>query len=153
LNDSFIGISFEAQTGAGEARTSAGNAQVRAAAMLTEMLRSRYKILGRNCVTHAQVSVNPSNMQIGYHVDWASSFPFEKLGLPDNYATPSPAVSLFGFAFDASFEQRAGVRLAAGALEADRELIERARSAHLSPPAYRKQLRRRYLKIVASVRG
>ena len=80
LNDSFIGISFEAQTGAAETRTSAGSAQVRAAAILTEMLRSRYQIPGRNCVTHAQVSVNPSNMQIGYHVDWASSFPFEKLG-------------------------------------------------------------------------
>ena len=61
-------------------------------------------------------------MQIGYHVDWASSFPFEGLGLPDNYTTPSPAISLFGFAFDSSFEQRAGVRLAAGALEADHGL-------------------------------
>src|SRR5450759_3828034 len=153
LNDSFIGISFEAQTGAGEALTSAGNAQVRTAAMLTEMLRSRYKIPGQNCVTHAQVSVNPSNMQIGYHVDWASSFPFEKLGLPDNYATPSPAISLFGFAFDASFEQRAGVRLAAGAVQAESGLTEHARSAHLSLDAYRKALHRRYLKIVASVRG
>ena len=153
LNDSFIGISFEAQTGSGENATSVGNAQVRTAAMLTEMLRSRYKIPGQNCVTHAQVSVNPSNMQIGYHVDWASSFPFEKLGLPDNYATPSPAVSLFGFAFDASFEQRAGVRLAAGALEADRGLLERANSAHLSLDAYRKALHRCYLKITGSHRG
>lgn len=153
LNDSFIGISFEAQTGAGEALTGAGNAQLRTAAMLTEMLRSRYRIPGQNCVTHAQVSVNPSNMQIGYHVDWASSFPFEKLGLPDNYATPSPAVAMFGFAFDATFEQRAGVRLAAGALEADRGLIERAKSAHLSLDAYRKALHRRYLKIIASHRG
>jgi len=54
LNDSFIGISFEAQTRDGEDRSSAGNAQVRAAAMLTEMLRSRYKIAAGNCVTHAQ---------------------------------------------------------------------------------------------------
>ena len=153
LNDSFIGISFEAQTGPGETRTSVGTAQVLAAGMLTEMLRSRYKIPGQNCVTHAQVSVNPSNMQIGYHVDWASSFPFEKLGLPDNYATPSPAVSLFGFAFDTSFEQRAGARLAAGALEADRRLIERAKSAHLSLAAYRQALHKRYLKIMASQRG
>jgi hypothetical protein len=153
LNDSFIGISFEAQTGGGDARTSVGNAQVLAAGMLTEMLRSRYKIPGENCVTHAQVSVNPSNMQIGYHVDWASSFPFERLGLPDNYATPSPAVSLFGFGYDASFEQRAGVRLAAGAVAADRGLNERAKSAHMSLAAYRKALHARYLKIVASVRG
>ena len=153
LNDSFIGISFEAETGAGEALTSVGSAQVRAAAMLTEMLRSRYKIPARNCVTHAQVSVNPSNMQIGYHVDWASSFPFEELGLPDNYATPSPAVSLFGFGFGASYEQRAGVRLAAGAVEAESALMERARSAHLSLAAYRKALHLRYLKIMANQRG
>ena len=153
LNDSFIGISFEAETGAGETRTTAGSAQVRAAAMLTEMLRSRYKIPARNCVTHAQVSVNPSNMQIGYHVDWASSFPFEELGLPDNYATPSPAVSLFGFAFGASYEQRAGVRLAAGAVEAESALAERARRAHLSLAAYRKALHLRYLKIMANQRG
>jgi hypothetical protein len=92
-------------------------------------------------------------MQIGYHVDWASSFPFEKLGLPDNYATPSPAVSLFGFAFDTSFEQRAGVRLAAGALDAEHGLVERAEAAHLSLAAYRKALHRRYLKIMASHHG
>jgi N-acetylmuramoyl-L-alanine amidase len=153
LNDSFIGISFEAQTGDGETSTRVGDAQVRAAAMLTEMLRNRYKIPGGNCVTHAQVSVNPSNMQIGYHVDWASSFPFEKLGLPDNYATPSPAVSLFGFSFDASFAQRAGERLALGASNADRGLVQRAQTEHLSLTAYRKMLHRRYLKITARHRG
>ncbi len=149
LNDSFIGISFEAQTGGGDTRTGVSDAQVRAAGMLTEMLRGRYKIPGGNCVTHAQVSVNPSNMQIGYHVDWGSSFPFEKLGLPDNYAAPSPAVSLFGFAFDRSFEQRAGVRLAAGAIAADRTLGEQARTAQMSPAAYRNALHRRYLKVMA----
>jgi hypothetical protein len=149
LNDSFIGISFEAQTVAGETTNLASSAQVRAGAVLTEMLRSRYKIAGGNCVTHAQVSVNPSNMRIGYHVDWASSFPFAGMGLPDNYATPSPAISLFGFAFDASFEQRAGVRLAAGALAADRGLVEAAQRAHLNPAAYRKALHQRYLQITA----
>jgi len=153
LNDSFIGISFEAQTAAGKTRTSVGDAQVHAAGMLTEMLRSRYKIPAQNCVTHAQVSVNPSNMQIGYHVDWASSFPFERLGLPDNYAIPSPAVSLFGFGFDASFEERAGVRLAAGALAADQRLSDQAKAAHLSLAAYRKALHTRYVKIMASLRA
>ena len=150
LNDSFVGVSFEAQTGAGVTQTSVGAAQLRAAAMLTEMLRSRYKIPGGNCVTHAQVSVNPSNMQVGYHVDWASSFPFEALGLPDNYATPSPAIALFGFACDASFQQRAGVHLAAGALCANRALIQRAAAANLSLTAYRKMLNQRYWKIVSA---
>ena len=147
LNDSFIGISFEAQTGFGEDATSAGSAQVRSAAMLTEMLRSRYRIPARNCVTHAQVSVNPSNMQIGYHIDWASSFPFEKLGLPDNYAWPSPAVSLFGFGFDANFAQRAGDRMGAAALEAESGIPEHARAAHLSVAVYRQFLRKRFLKL------
>jgi hypothetical protein len=153
LNDSFIGVSFEGQTRAGQNGITVGNAQVRAAAMLTEMLRSRYKIPGGNCVTHAQVSVNPSNMQIGYHVDWASSFPFERLGLPDNYATPSPAISLFGFAFDESFEQRAGVRLAAGALSAARVVAARAEASHMSVAAYRKSLHKRYLRVMAGHRG
>lgn len=144
LNDSFLGVSFEAETHAGGTASSLGPAQIHAAAMLTEMLRARYRIPARNCVTHAQVSVNPSNMQIGYHVDWASSFPFEKLGLPDNYATASPAVSLFGFAFDASFQQRAGPRLSAGALLAERALEAEAGKAHQTAAAYRKALQRRY---------
>jgi hypothetical protein len=150
LNDSFIGVSFEAQTGSGEDATEAGEAQLRAAAMLTEMLRSRYKIPAQNCVTHAQVSVNPANMQIGYHIDWASSFPFEKIGLPDNYALPSPAVSIFGFGFDASFEQRAGAHLAAGVIAADHSLGERAAQSHMTAAAYRKALHQRYRDFVGS---
>ena len=150
LNDSFIGISFEAQTGGGQSAAIAGSAQIRAGAMLTEMLRSRYKIAAGNCVTHAQVSVNPSNMQIAYHVDWASSFPFEQLGLPDNYATVSPAVALFGFGFDAGFSQRGGLRLAAGAVAAEQELAEQARGAGLGVAVYRKELHKRYSKIVAA---
>lgn len=152
LNDSFLGISFEAQTGDGSS-VHVGNAQIHSAAMLTEMLRSRYKIAAGNCVTHAQVSVNPSNMQIGYHVDWASSFPFEKLGLPDNYATPSPAVALFGFDFDAKYAERAGERLAGGALNADHDLALRAAAVHQTPEAYRKALHRRFSRIIAVRRG
>jgi len=152
LNDSFIGVSFEAETEAGETLSGVSLAQIHAAAVLTEMLRSRYKIPAGNCVTHAQVSVNPANMRIGYHVDWASSFPFDKLGLPDNYATPSPAVSLFGFAFDEHFARRAGVRLASGVLEAERALVSHAQAAHLSLPAYRKELQGRYLRLTARQR-
>ncbi len=153
LNDSFLGVSFEAQTGVGQDNIGAGSAQIRSAAMLTEMLRSRYKIPARNCVTHAQVSVNPANMQIGYHIDWASSFPFEKLGLPDNYAWPSPAVALFGFGFDANYEQRAGPRLGAGARGAERDLRERAAAAHLNPAAYRQWLHKLYTKLAPRHRG
>jgi hypothetical protein len=130
-----------------------GSAQLRAAAALTEMLRSRYKIPGGNCVTHAQVSVNPSNMQVGYHTDWASSFPFDSLGLPDNYAVPSPAVALFGFGFDSSYGQHAGPRLAAAAEAAEGALAGRAEAGHLSVAAYRKALQKRFQRIAASRRN
>ena len=112
LNDSFLGISFEAQTAAAVTAVEINPAQIRAAAMLTEMLRSRYRIAAADCVTHAQVSVNPTNFQIGYHTDWASSFPFERLGLPDNYARTLPSIALFGFEYDSAFVDRAGPRLA-----------------------------------------
>jgi hypothetical protein len=153
LNASFIGVSFEAQTGGREGAPIADEAQLRAAAMLTEMLRSRYKILAANCVTHAQVSVNPSNMVLAYHSDWASSFPFEKLGLSDNYATPSPAVWLFGFAPDPGYERRAGNRLAVAAAMGEHELVERARADGLALASFRKTLHKRFKRILATQRS
>jgi N-acetylmuramoyl-L-alanine amidase len=114
LNDSFLGVAFEARTGITAA-------QVRSGAMLTEMLRSAYAIPAENCVTHAQVSVNPSNMRMGYHVDWASGLPFAGLGLPDNYAIPPAAIWAFGFEADDAFRTVAGEPL--------RRAIDAARSA------------------------
>jgi hypothetical protein len=144
LNESFLGISFEAETRAGETENHVNAAQLRAAAMLVEMLRKRYGIRGANCVTHGQVSVNPSNMVVGYHVDWASSFPFSSVGLMDNYSEPLPAVWAFGFQADAAFLRRAGPRLGASATSAEASLRETARSAGLSPRTYRKLLRKQY---------
>ena len=108
LNESFLGISFETKTEPGQEQPTVSPAQIHAAAMLTEMLRGRYGISAGNCVTHAQVSVNPKNMRVGFHTDWASSFPFAQLGLPDNYARPLPALTAFGFEYDAAFAQSAG---------------------------------------------
>jgi len=115
LNDSFLGVSFEAETAVLPGAEKVNPAQVRAGAILTEMLRSRYQIPARNCVTHAQVSVNPTNFRIGYHTDWASSFPFQRLGLPDNYTLSLPAITLFAFTYDSTFFEHAGDRLAAAA--------------------------------------
>ena len=95
LNASFLGVAFEAYTEPDQPPVN--QAQIHAAKVLTEMLRSKYNVPAENCVTHAQVSVNASSLRIGYHLDWASSFPFDQLGLPDNYALPLPAVSVFGF--------------------------------------------------------
>src|SRR5215471_18050723 len=94
LNAGFLGVALEGRSGEADSLTSA---QVSASRTLTEMLRSRYRIAAENCVTHAQVSVNPSNMQLGYHVDWAAGFPFAALGLPNNYAQPPASVWAFGF--------------------------------------------------------
>ncbi len=102
LNQSFIGISLEAQTRGDSGRPTVNRAQVDALRGLTEMVRSKYRIAAVNCVTHAQVSVNPANGQLSYHTDWALGFPFAEIGLPDNYKLASPAMYLFGFSYDAS---------------------------------------------------
>jgi hypothetical protein len=121
--------------------------------MLTEMLRSRYRIAAANCVTHAQVSVNPSNMRVGYHTDWASSFPFTALGLPDNYALPLPALWAFGFDYDPAFLRTAGARLAAGARLGE-EIRERtAAGTGVSSKSYRVALERRYRERLADSRS
>jgi hypothetical protein len=148
LNQSFLGVSIEATTADAEMSP----AQLRAAAMLTEMLRSRYHIAAANCVTHAQVSVNPSNMQVGYHDDWASSFPFEQLGLPDNYQRALPALWASGFEYNRQFQRRAGDRISAGIQLAEDRLAARAAQAGLSVGAYRRLLQKRYRKQLEAVR-
>lgn len=151
LNDSFLGVSFEAQTQAGHSEGTASPAQIRAAAMLTEMLRSRYRIQATDCVTHAQVSVNPSNMLVGYHTDWASGFPFEAMGLPDNYARALPSVWAFGFDYEA--ERMAGNAMAAGIRRAEEDATRGAAAAGMRPAAYRKALREQYRRWMAQLRS
>ena len=144
LNQSFIGVSIEAQTQPGQEEASMSPAQVRAAAMLTEMLGSRYHIEAGNCVTHAQVSVNPDNRQIGYHTDWASSFPFTQLGLPDNYARPLPSLYAFGFDYNPEFLHWAGNRIEAGLQLSEERLNQEAAAAGMPLKSYRRSLQKRY---------
>jgi hypothetical protein len=153
LNESFLGVSFEAETRPGQLEAAVSAAQLRTAAILTEMLRSRYGIAAENCVTHGQVSVNPSNMRVGYHTDWASSFPFERLGLPDNYARALPALSAFGFESDPAFLQAAGARMALSVNLADDSLQVHATAMGLSVRAYRKTLQTLYRERLAQVRS
>jgi len=152
LNESFLGVSFEARTLPAQFEADVTTAQVRAAAMLTEMLRDRYGILPANCVTHAQVSVNPSNMRMGYHTDWASSFPFAQLGLPDNYARASPALWAFGFECDPGFLHLAETGVYRGIELAEDSLRKNAAEFGLAPAAYRKMLQKRYRKRLAEMR-
>jgi len=152
LNRSFLGISFEARTEAGQSESGASPAQVRAAAMLTEMLRSRYRILAANCVTHAQVSVNPANMEVGYHTDWASGFPFEQVGLPNNYAQALPAVWAFGFLATAEYRAATGERMAEGVDRAEEAVRASAQAEKCTLPVYRKRLQEGYRQRLAELK-
>jgi hypothetical protein len=120
--------------------------------MLTEMLRSRYHIPAANCVTHAQVSVNPANMQVGYHTDWASGFPFEQVGLPDNYAQALPAVWAFGFQASVDFRAAAGERMAEGVDRAEEALRAGAMADRVALAIYRKRLQDGYRRRLAEMK-
>lgn len=152
LNESFLGVSFEAQTHPGQTEGVVSPAQVRSAAMLTEMLRSRYQIPAGNCVTHAQVSVNPSNMLAGYHKDWAAGFPFAEVGLPDNYQRPLPSLWAFGFDCEPAWLASSGSRMSSGVELAEQDIVRRAATAGMPPAAYRKALREQYRAWLAEVR-
>lgn len=144
LNRSFLGVSVETQTASSGEETPATPAQVHSLKVLTEMLRSKYRIAASNCVTHAQVSVNPGNNQVGYHYDWAAKFPFAGTGLPDNYGAAVPAIWLFGFTYDPSLVTVTGARYWEGLLRAEARLREDATLNGVSPEAYRKSLSQRY---------
>jgi N-acetylmuramoyl-L-alanine amidase len=152
LNESFLGVAFEARTHGAEAEPEITAAQARSAVMLIEMLRDRYGIPASNCVTHAQVSVNPSNMRVGYHVDWVAEFPFEELGLPDNYGLALPSIRVFGFECDPAFLNAAGSKMRIGAESAQKLCDRRAAEAGLTRAAYRRQLQERYRQTLAAVR-
>lgn len=158
LNTSFLGIAFETQTQQNQDLPSANPAQVHAARVLTQMLRGKYHIPQSNCVTHAQVSVNPSNMLVGYHTDWAGNFPFLEVGLNDNYTAPPPSIYAFGFDYDPTFVHVTGVRLWQGLALAEDQLRAQAAAQGIPVAQYRSILQERYKEILetlkaSSVRG
>jgi hypothetical protein len=152
LNSSFLGIAFETQTQVGE-QTSANPAQVHAGRVLTEMLRSKYHIPATNCVTHAQVSVNPDNMLVGYHTDWAGNFPFRELGLGDNYALATPSIYTFGFGYDPTFEHATGVRLWQGLNLAEGQMQTQAAQRGMPVSRYRATLQKKYKEVLAALKA
>jgi hypothetical protein len=142
LNDSFLGIAFEARTEPDQ--PPANQAQIHAAKVLTDMLRSKHNLAAENCITHAQVSVNPSNRRIGWHTDWGNNFPFEDIGLPDNYVQPTPALSVFGFGYDAAYMERTGPALWKGLALAEERIREAAAVQGIAVREYRGLLQKRY---------
>jgi hypothetical protein len=151
LNASFIGVAFELATDT--AAPNATPAQIYSARILTEMLRSKYNIRAGNCVTHAQVSVNPNNMLIGYHTDWAGVFPFAAMGLPDNYGTPPPSLLAFGFGYDDTYVKITGVRVWSGLLMAEDQMQRQAAASGLPFNKYKAGLQSRYREITAALKS
>jgi hypothetical protein len=139
LNESFAGIAFEARTG-----EEATAAQCHSGHLLSAMLRSAYGIADGNCVTHAQVSVNPENLRIGYHTDWAARFPFAEIGLSVGYKAPVAAVERFGFEFDESFLGAIGGHPWEGLVLAENQIIIDAAARGLTAIRYRRLLQQQY---------
>ncbi len=153
LNRSFVGVSVETMTQPGSSRAEATPAQIHALRVLTEMLRSKYRILSTNCVTHAQVSVNPSNMQAGYHYDWAANFPYPQVGLPDNYALATPSLWLFGFTYDPSLVNVTGEPFWKGLVLGAEQLRQNATAHGMDVSAYRRILESRYRQILSTLKS
>jgi hypothetical protein len=144
LNHSFLGVSFEAQTRDLHEGCYLTEAQVNSGRMLIEMLIKKYEIPLNNCVTHAQVSVDPEEMTIGYHIDGSGDFPFRELGIPDNYSIPIPSLYAYGFDFDARFLMSTGTRMWTGVSLADERLRREASEHHLSAAQHKQNLREGY---------
>jgi hypothetical protein len=150
LNNSFLGIAFEAQSAGGE--DVINEAQVHAGMVLTEMLRAKYRIIAENCVTHAQVSVNPSNMRIGYHTDWARAFPFEEMGLPNNYDQPLASLTDFGFEYDAMFQKAIGSTRWRGLDVSEAQFGKQSAALGRSKNAFRTWQQERYRKLYSALK-
>jgi len=149
LNESFLGVAFEAQTEGGLDKIQP--AQIHAARVLTEMLRSRYRIPEANCVTHAQVSVNEKTFRIGYHTDWAGNFPFREIGLPDNYMLPVASMAEFGFEYDTVFVKVMGNRLWPGVGAAEARLREHSTANGVAASRWKSILQQRFRNIANQI--
>jgi hypothetical protein len=147
LNTSFLGIAFEAQMR--PIREPANDAQIHAAKVLVEMLRAKYSLPEENCITHAQVSLNPTNNLIGWHTDWGRLFPFAAIGLPNNYLSASPLIEQFGFDYDAGYLKATGPDLWKGLQLAEERVRETAAINRMAPSAYKRSLQNKYRELSA----
>jgi hypothetical protein len=153
LNESFLGVSFEAETYAKDGQPIATEAQIHSARLLTDMLRAKYNIPASNCATHAQVSVSMASMGIAYHTDWAGNFPFKAMGLPDNYAEPLPSLWTFGFNYDQSLIRLLADKPWTGLTFAEQHVREQAALAGIPAAQYKLRLQQRYKDLILALYG
>ncbi len=142
LNESFLGVCFETRSDAHEEQLT--EAQLVAGRVLTQILRSRYQIDDADCVVHGLVSVNPDNMRVCYHRDWAHNFPFAAMGLSDKYQIAPVAISEFGFTYDDEIIAQLGGAMWPGAVAAVAEFNLRAAALKAQPDDLRRQMREHY---------
>lgn len=142
LNHSFIGVAFEGNWSANVKLNAEdiNEAQIYACKLLTQILRSKYKIKANNCITHGQVSINPSDYLIGFHLDWAIGFPYASCGLNDNYQLLPPSITEFGFKYDRGFQTAIGGKLWPGIELAEARLKAKANDLGMSTEELRKEL-------------
>jgi hypothetical protein len=150
LNESFIGVSFETKSEAGEDQLT--EAQITSGRQLTAILRSRHNIDDANCVTHGLVSINPDQMVIGAHYDWIRGFPFEAMGLSDKYKVPPSAIRDYGCFYEDELLGFMGGKPQPGMAEAEAEFRRRAEAAQLTPEELRRRTRDRYREQIELVR-
>jgi hypothetical protein len=144
LNESFLGVCFETRAEVGDGGEQLTEAQIVAGRLLTQVLRSRYQIDDANCVTHGLVSVNPSNMRICFHHDWARDFPFEAMGLSDKYRVPPASVAELGFVYDKDVVAEVGGQLWPGVAAAEEEFARRAAEARTGREELKQSMRSVY---------
>jgi hypothetical protein len=144
LNESFLGVCFETNSKSDSLDEQLTEAQLVAGRLLTQVLRSRYNLSDDNCVTHGLVSVNPSNMLICYHHDWARNFPFEAFGLSDKYKVAPASVREFGFTYDEEIMEKLGGDVWSGVKIAEEEFRRRAGGLNVTPEEMRSRMRERY---------
>ena len=157
LNDGFIGVAFETRPEAvdpnADKELTVTPAQITAARLLTQVMRTVYNIPTENCITHEMVAVNPSDMLIGRHTDWAGRFPFEQVGLPDNYELPLHSVAEWGFTYGDELVQTLGGKVWPGVAEGERLFAIEAASRGMSEDEFRRARRKAFRELRTKLRS
>ena len=157
LNHAFIGICFEGkgfeevyEPGSTKPRirvvdqTTVTNAQIQSGKELTDWLRYHYRIPQENCVPHGIASVYPKNRLIGYHLDLAHGFPFNRFSLGNKYNEMIPSITEFGFKGDRYFREALNDNVWPGVNRSEEYLKKKAKQAGISVREYRKKLNLRF---------
>jgi hypothetical protein len=95
--------------------------------------------------------VNPTSLEIGWHIDWANGFPFAALGLPDNYQIPMPSLYRFGFGYGPAFVKAVGEPWA-GVVSGEKQLAMQAKAQGVTESRYKAMLQARYRQVFDQVK-